>query len=379
MRVVLSPNQGPVLRALYRAAFKEARELYIATAYLTHWDAKPGLNPKCSRVVFVVGTDFHLTRKAALRNVLKWLPKFGSVVFGAVTGSSTGGFHPKILLWKTSGGAAKAIIGSSNLSKAAFDTNYEANVAVSLSDKDFGRLREWINDAANRSAPVNEDWIEQYQEAKRPAGKASSGLEPAVELKKLPKGSVYAHKVKQRRAAQATFGEIAPVLHAAMRKCASGTMSNKAFWRTFWETWSKHTSRFQGHGLEISGKAANWRQACAALVRVLDRAGKVDTAALDHLVSVEIDRLGQASNPTRGAWFSEMLCHFLPKHYPLLNGPVKYWLRANKWRPRRGATEGQRYIELARKLRVALGSKPAGARDLAELDLAIWHWVQDHS
>ncbi len=63
---------------------------------------------------------------------------------------------------------------------------------------------------------------------------------------------------------------------------------------------------------------------------------------------------------------------------PVLNGPVREWPKANHWRARRAATEGQRYVELSRQLRVALRSKPAGARNLAELDLAIWQWVHDH-
>lgn len=378
MKVVLSPDDGEALRKLYRSAFKEAREIYVATAYLTHWDPQLKLGPQCERVVFVVGTDFGITRKAALRDVLKWLPKHATVVLGAVAGSTSGGFHPKVLLWKTANGARKCVIGSSNLSKAAFHSNYEANVAASLSSADYDRLRDWVAAVAKSSAAINEDWIaHHYKEAKRPPASASA-LRPAVALKKLPTGSRYAQRVKERRAAQATFKEIAGPLRAAMRKCASGRLSNKAFWLVFWNEWSAHSSRFQGSGLQFSGKAANWRQACAALLQILDDGVTSDDAALDHLVSLEIDRLSRAGNPARGAWFSEMLCHFLPENYPVLNGPVKEWLRANKWRARRGATEGQKYVELARQLRTVLRSKPAGATNLAELDLAIWQWVKDH-
>jgi hypothetical protein len=96
------------------------------------------------------------------------------------------------------------------------------------------------------------------------------------------------------------------------------------------------------------------------------------------LLSAEIDSLAKLGNPARGAWFSEMLCHYLPKQYPVLNGPVKKWIAANHWRPRRGSSEGQRYIQLAQQLRSALKQKPAGTANLAELDLAIWQWVDDN-
>lgn len=378
MKVVLSPDDGDALRKLYRVAFKEARELFVATAYLTHWDAQLTLNPRCGQVVFVVGTDFGITRKAALRDVLKWLPKHGTVVLGAVSGAATGGFHPKVLLWKTASGARKCIVGSSNLSKAGFDSNYEANIVVSLKGPDYDRLQSWISHVAGAAAAINEDWItHHYTEAKRAPTKATGALTAPVSLK-LPIGHRYAQRVKERRKQQAAFKEIAQELRLAMRSCSSGELSNKRFWETFWRVWSPHESRFQGSGLQISGEAANWRQACTALLKVTEHGHAGSDTVRDHVVSLEIDRLSRASNPARGAWFSEMLCHFLPEHYPVLNGPVKRWLRANKWRARRGATEGQRYVELARQLRVAVRDKPAGATNLAELDLAIWQWVMDH-
>lgn len=376
MQLLLSPDEGGALRKVYQLAFKEARELYVATAYLTHWDATLRLNSGCHHVVFVVGTDFGLTRKAALRDALKWLPKDGSVLFGAVGGTQTGGFHPKVLAWTTKTGARKCLVGSSNLSQAAFGSNYEANLVVSLNSADYGQLRAWIDRVAEESVPIDEDWIaHHYIEAKRPSAKRTGRLAPSVALK-LPTGAEYAARVKERRKQQAAFASIANELRRAMRSCSSGRMTNQAFWQKFWSVWSEHPSRFQGSGLQISGKGADWKAACTSLLHVL-RAQEAPLPALDSQVSLEIDRLAKAGNPARGAWFSEMLCHYLPDRYPVLNGPVKKWLRANKWRARRGATEGQKYVELAKKLRVALEGQPAGARDLAELDLAIWQWVEN--
>jgi hypothetical protein len=86
-QIVLSPdgNDPRKLRDLYSRAFREAQKLYVASAYLTDWPGTTSLG-RCQRLVFVVGTDFGLTRKKALLAVLKWLPKNGSPVFTAVSG-----------------------------------------------------------------------------------------------------------------------------------------------------------------------------------------------------------------------------------------------------------------------------------------------------
>ena len=96
------------------------------------------------------------------------------------------------------------------------------------------------------------------------------------------------------------------------------------------------------------------------------------------MVRKEIDRLASADNPTRGAWLSEMLCHFFPDKYPLLNKPVKVWLQHNKYKGPSKSSEGAKYIDLAIKLRNALKSNTANrAKNIAELDHAIWKWYHN--
>jgi hypothetical protein len=77
MQIFLSPSaEKPTeLREVYNRALDEAQELYIATAYLMEWDVGYKLNGGCKRLVFLVGTDFGLTRKAALLHVLRWIPR----------------------------------------------------------------------------------------------------------------------------------------------------------------------------------------------------------------------------------------------------------------------------------------------------------------
>jgi hypothetical protein len=86
MRIFLSPTvkkESEQLRGVYERALGEAEELYLASAYLTDWDLRYRLSPACRNLVILVGTDFGLTRKAALRNVLRWLPA-KNCFFGAV-------------------------------------------------------------------------------------------------------------------------------------------------------------------------------------------------------------------------------------------------------------------------------------------------------
>jgi hypothetical protein len=381
MTLVLSPDDATALGNIYKEAFTHAVELYIATAYLTHWAPGVRLSSRCSRLVFVVGTDFGLTRKDALRRVLRWLPRCGSVAFGAVAGAGGAGFHPKVLAWKTEAGTYECLIGSSNLSRAGLTTNHEANVRLRLTKADYERLTRWIGVLEEQSAAITADWIDHhYTESSHPQAlrRNPPALSAPVKLA-LPHQARFRASVLKRRQHQAAWQEIAGPLLNAMRRTAAGRMSNLEFWDTFWSLWADHPSRFQGGGLQISAKRANWKQACESLLAVMALGNNVASQERDDTVRAEIDRLARARNPARGAWFSEMLCHFYPEQYPILNRPVKVWLAHNKWSARRGSSEGQRYVLLAKQLRVALRIRPAGARTLAELDLAIWQWSQEQA
>jgi hypothetical protein len=87
MRILLSPNpnkQPAELGDLYTDALSQAEELYLATAYLTDWNTAYKLNKACRQVTFLVGTDFGLTRKKAILDVLRWLPQDIGVSFLAI-------------------------------------------------------------------------------------------------------------------------------------------------------------------------------------------------------------------------------------------------------------------------------------------------------
>jgi hypothetical protein len=379
MHILLSPDADGRLSSVYRRAIGEATELYIASAHLTAWDSTIALNKRCKQITFLVGTDFGLTRKAALHEVLKWLPSRIPAIFGAAT-VPNGSFHPKLVAWSTAAGEKFCLLGSSNLSKAAFASNCEANMLAPLPNAEYVRITQWLETIAETAEPITNDWVEHhYTESVLPKkrgraahnGATSSGV---VSVSFSGVAGLQA-RVRYRRAQQSAFTSISKPLLVAAQRSAAGRIGNTAFWEAFWHLWSEHKSRFQGSGLQFLCKHANWKEANSSLLRILTASKNASLVQLDHLVMKEIDALAKAGNPTRGAWLSETLCHYLPESYPLLNAPVRAWLKHIHWRARRNSTEGQRYVDLARQLRYAVREHPFGAKNLAEVDALIWYYV----
>jgi hypothetical protein len=124
------------------------------------------------------------------------------------------------------------------------------------------------------------------------------------------------------------------------------------------------------------GKNAKWYEICASLLNILNKSMTASQSSLDDIVKKEIDNLAEKENPLRRSWFSEMLCHFSPDKYPLIDAPVQRWLKYNKYRAPRNSSEGARYIDLAIKMRQAIKVKNSKTKikNLAELDTAIWKW-----
>ncbi|EMU4784549.1 phospholipase D family protein, partial [Neisseria gonorrhoeae] len=157
-----TPNEKELI-SIYEKAVSEAVELYIFSAYLTHWDVKNKLNSKLQEFKFIFGQDFGLSKKEAIRKVLKWLPSH--LKFTLMVAQGIQGFHPKAVFWKNDKNEYYALIGSSNLTHAAFNSNYEANILTKISEQDFIKVKSWADEIAMKSIPVSEDWLEEYQEA----------------------------------------------------------------------------------------------------------------------------------------------------------------------------------------------------------------------
>jgi hypothetical protein len=369
LKLVFHPEEiGGSLDGYYVRAFKNAIELYVVSAYLTKWDSSLVLNSACRQFKFIVGKDFGITRKAACLNVLKWLPKQRSFQF--LVAAEIQGFHPKAVFWKEQNGTYHVIVGSSNLTRAAFSTNHEANVYSKIPAKDFANARTWVNKIEQFSMPVSEDWLDKYIEAK-PSHFEKTGNKnrnPAAKLP-LPRPRGTGKVIEKRSEQMAAFSEIRQQLTNLFKQSAKGAISNPKFLERLRGIWGTHRSRFQGKGWERTGSSSDFKLFSQALLTVL----KNPESIRDEIVAEQIDNLLDEGVTTRGALFSEMLCHFFPHLYPVLNGPVTKWRMKAGLRPPRGASQGAKYIDLAKKLRIALLLQPGHpAKNLAELDAVIW-------
>jgi hypothetical protein len=364
------------LDELYDEAIAEAVELSVVSAYLTHWESKRGKPRDDCRLSFIVGTGFGITRKSACQAVLRWLPPNMKNDFLAADRIS--GFHPKVIVWKTARRALKLVIGSSNLTQAAFLTNYEANVFSEISQAQYNTIKEWVDSIRIQCSPISEDWLRRYKEAENPPATPGAGQPPMVSLT-LPHGRDIESAIATRRKQQATFSEIRQRLKDLIRQCARAEITNEVFYKSMMALWGRHPCRFQGSGIQWGGRAWNWHDVCGSLDRILSEAERVTGLELDIRVRAEVDMLEGTRNSARKAWLSEMLCHFFPAQYPVLTKPIWKWLQEQRYRRASGATEGAKYIALAVSLRHAIQDAQNEARDLAELDHAIWWWWHNHS
>lgn len=371
-----TPDSESELSSYYQKAFGNAVEIYIVTAYLTDWNEKLTLSRKCKSFRVIIGKDFGITRKAACTALLKWLPPERKGQFLVADG--IGGFHPKAMFWKDAKQNCFALIGSSNLTRAAFETNHEANVYCQISSTEFENAKQWVKGIERKSITVSEDWLARYREAPcsggkgrstSPRGHASPPVSPTVAFK-LPKPKGMAKLLDERRQQLERFSENCAELEKLFRRCAAGKITPADFYAGLHDYWSSDIGdRLQGHGWEILGKHSDFRELSQSVLRVID-APEEDR---DDIVVEEIDRLAALEIPTRGAFFSEMLCLRFPSEYPLLNDPVHNYVKSIGVKSPNKASEGVRYIDLARKLRFSLEQNPEyPAQNLAELDTIIW-------
>lgn len=352
----------------YRRAFAEAEELYVLSAYLRTWNTKLKINKRCRSFAFIVGSDFGITRKQACRDVLKWLPADLKPFF--LVADAISGFHPKALFWKNGRGEHYSIIGSSNLSNAGWNTNYEANVFNKLSAREFKSVKEWIARIQNLSVAVP-DWIDAYKEA--PSGR--NGKRGTRGTTMLPLASIplptfrgQAAVIRERRHKTKMFRQIRPKLLSAIRRCAARKISNARFFDILENTWGSHASRIQGWGWQVTGRDSDFRALCRGMLEIFHAADD----ARDLAVVRVIDDLRSQEVPTRRALLSELLCLFFPGQYPVLNEPVASYVRPHVKAPY-GSTEGAKYLHLALSLRAALHANPGyPAKNLLELDGMIW-------
>lgn len=385
-------REGSTLRDCYVRAFANARELFIVSAFLTEWPSSAKLNRKCETFLLVVGADFGTTRRAALEAALAWLPKRfrGNLLAFNQKGVN---FHPKAVLWREGDGSCHFLVGSSNLTKAAFESNVEANVTLQLSAEEYGRALEWLAEIEGRSVEVNDRWLAKYKEAPiRGGGPRGHGTAPgskpddagevpvfdlALDISGAADLRRFAAFLSTRREQRINFDAKAKrpllkLLRASAAKASWTERDNRHFYDELRRLWSADQETQMG-GLQwvIRGKHADHQELAKSLVAVID----ARPWGRDAVVCAEIDRLHEAGIATRSALLTELLCHFFPRRYPILDEPVRVWRSRVGFDSRVGGTEGERYVRLARAMRAALqdaGPQRLGIADLAELDTLIW-------
>lgn len=376
MDLILHPSDAAGgLLGHYRQAFANAVELLIVNAYLTEWDSSRVLNANCSHFRMIIGKDFGITRKAACRAVMNWLPPGLKARF--MVAGQIGGFHPKAVFWKEASGRTFAIIGSSNLTTAAFATNYEANVFCRLPLPDYQAAKAWVNAIIQQSVPVSDEWLERYREAPLNGGggksKPKNGVSNDIAHVRLPlpRPVGMGDNIEIRRTVLGEYAKNRKGLMRLFQDCADGTITSQEFYEALPSHWGGEVGgRIQGKGWERRGRASNFRLLAKSFLKIVNAAA--DTR--DDVVVEEIDRLAKAGTvPARGAFLSEMLCLRFPRLFPIVNKPVQNYLKDVGFEPSSRGSEGDRYMMLAQTLRVSLQQNPTHpANNLAELDTVIW-------
>jgi hypothetical protein len=376
--ILLPKSTGTGLRDIYHRALQSSVELYIVSAYLTHWEIDESLGDQCKSFLFIVGKDFGITRKAACEKVIKWLPKNRQVQFLAA--ESIDGFHPKSMFWRESNGKCYALVGSSNLSRAAFSTNHEVNGYSQITSVAFEGVKTWLSSIERSCVAINKKWLANYREAvqrRKPVSPKNNEKDDYVFKLALPSVNELNglnDVLLRRRKQMKLFKQVKPMLEELFRGASRSRNwsdeRNLGFYKELNNCWfyGDDGSRFQSYGWERQGKGSNFKEFSKSLVSVLD----AEEIARDQVVVHEIDRMGALKVTTRGALFSEMLCQFFPERYFVIDQPVIDWLKGTKVSAPRGTSEGGRYIHSARLLRAALDRVDSyPAKNLAELDAVI--------
>lgn len=377
MTIYLHPNSDNSLGEAYATAFLNCDEIFVLSAYLRDWK-KFKISSQCTNATLIVGMDFGITRKSALSAALNWKDEIGGKCHFYVAENITG-FHPKIVMWRR-GSDRYLIIGSSNLTVAAFESNYEANLQIKISSKQYCEIESWIADVLANSVPVTTKWISTYQEAPVKAGEQRPRSTPPIGTPGgfvLPRFPSLAKAIAERRERQFAFTEVRQDFEEQVRNCALEKITEDDFYNWLVKNWNGSNWKLQGNGVFRHPKSAtNWQILCAGLLRCIDSAeAERDMIVCDVYNYLESTKLVEV----RKAFLTEMLCHFFPNEYPLWNAPVEIWLKkidATSDRPR-GMSVGEKYIWLANQLRLAIRSNPGyPVHDLAELDHVIWAYCK---
>lgn len=341
----------------YNKAINESIELYIVSAYLTEWNIKVPINSNLapSKFKFIFGTDFGLSRKKAIHNVMDWLPEnFKECLFAA---EKIQGFHPKAVFWKTKSSKYYALIGSSNLTNSAFNHNYEANILSSISEEQFLEVIEWISNIEKQSTIVTNEWIKNYNQAAPLTIKKTNKYDNQIKDLLIHKNDLIEHRRKQLK----NYESNKHTIKQYILQCANGELSNDEFYKNLRDILKKDITFQPRFGWCRKGKKDNFKHLCKSLLKIYE----ANNYNRDEIVKREIRRLNDLKISSRGALLSELLCLEYPDKYPLFNEPVKKFLNSISI-----GDYKENYIQVSQILRDILSDMDR-INNLAELDILI--------
>lgn len=206
------------MRDAFRECYDWADQVRIAIAWARQsWPIEmlcSGRKP----VESIVGTAFEMTCPV----VIERLRELG--VVRLTMGETTGLFHPKIY-WFVRAGQHRAIIGSHNATRAAFEANEEASILIAL-DADMGsQLNELWERWKRISRAATPQRLEQYRaryarsKVRRQLAKAADLADHgAAEQEELPEGLLNAGWEDYVAALRAEYGD------AEIEKCHLSTL-----------------------------------------------------------------------------------------------------------------------------------------------------------
>ncbi len=342
---------------------KSADEIWWASAYLTSWPLTTNCIPKssCTSCNIVVGSDFRISRKAALQDLHKWSKKAKANVFI----NEASGFHPKTIFWKK-GNKYYALIGSSNLSVAAWSTNVELNVVINITNKEYRFLTKWFQDYVIAAWPMlDANWLEGYEESKhngKPKTDPIKRIDERIKNLRVVELNTPRQQLRIYKKNKTKFEQL-------VKSCATAAINRDAFYETMWNL--LYDSWYGTPSWCRSCKNAIWEEACRELVKIFDS----PEVERDKYVKEAIDSLLASGNPTRGAWLTEILCHHYPYSYPLLNNPIKQWIKQNKI-SKTSNIDGSTYIRISAIMRNILKKNRDRFNNLGEMDHAIWEKIK---
>lgn len=387
MSMITLPNDADTLLELYNHIFQRGSEIFILSAYLTDWPGSmTNLNDNCANFKMIIGKDFGLTRKSACHSVLHWLPKRFHDNF--LVASRIDGYHPKAVFWKEPSGKCFSLVGSSNLSRAAFSTNHEVNVNLPISNAVFRSIEQWVDTISSHCQPVSQDWLNYYQESDltKPAPVQRQAPAPGHPIIDLPQPSSLSQfreleqHLERRRSIMSNFVRNQNNILTLFERCAVGEVLNADFYQRIGQYWGVNEhSRIQGRGWERTGARSDFAEFCKSFLKIY----RAREETRDDVVRDEINRLQEERVPTRKAFLSEFLCEFFPESYWIDDAPIRryldtisYALRDNTLETVKGR-DGDRYVTISHVLRDALRQSPGYiAKNLTELDLVIWYYYR---